>query len=177
MEDTTIEWGQQRTIFSFTDTECIHHFCFRQQHLKHLSDLLWPRLQLHLEGTATRIICQNKYVCTYKTGFSILLYQLAQLVCIRPNMEKVFGLWLAHLSSIISTFCVAFYWMSLPYLSNPNLFLDRIPYYASLVRTKSEMAIDKVWGFIDGKLRKTCRPTHFQNAAYSGHKRFHGLKF
>ena len=92
-------------------------------------------------------------------------------------MEKVFGLRLAHISSIISTFREAFYRMSLPYLSNPNLFLDRIPYYASLVRNKSDMAIDKVWGFIDGTLRKTCRPTYFQKAAYSGHKRCHGLKF
>jgi hypothetical protein len=34
-----------------------------------------------------------------------------------------------------------------------------------------------VWGFIDGTLRKTCRPTYFQKRTYSGHKRCHGLKF
>jgi nuclease HARBI1 len=34
-----------------------------------------------------------------------------------------------------------------------------------------------VWGFIDGTLRHTCRPTYFQKQMYSGHKRTHGLKF
>ena len=34
-----------------------------------------------------------------------------------------------------------------------------------------------VWGFIDGTLRKTFRPSHFQKLVYSGHKRCHGIKF
>lgn len=33
------------------------------------------------------------------------------------------------------------------------------------------------WGFIDGTIRPICRPTYWQRVAYSGHKRFHGIKF
>jgi len=34
-----------------------------------------------------------------------------------------------------------------------------------------------LWGFIDGTARKICRPSRGQEAAYSGHKRFHALKY
>ncbi|GMF15344.1 unnamed protein product [Phytophthora fragariaefolia] len=32
-------------------------------------------------------------------------------------------------------------------------------------------------GFIDGTVRRICRPTRFQRQAYSGHKKIHGIKF
>ncbi|GAU94737.1 hypothetical protein RvY_06460 [Ramazzottius varieornatus] len=32
-------------------------------------------------------------------------------------------------------------------------------------------------GFIDGTMRPTCRPSRSQKAAFSGHKRQHGIKF
>jgi nuclease HARBI1 len=34
-----------------------------------------------------------------------------------------------------------------------------------------------VWGFIDGTLRRSCRPGEEQRVYYSGHKRNHGIKF
>jgi nuclease HARBI1 len=34
-----------------------------------------------------------------------------------------------------------------------------------------------VFAFIDGALRKICQPKYYQKAAYSGHKRCHGIKF
>ena len=34
-----------------------------------------------------------------------------------------------------------------------------------------------VWGFIDCTIRRICRPSMWQRAAYSGHKKFHALKF
>lgn len=36
---------------------------------------------------------------------------------------------------------------------------------------------DCIWGFIDGTLNATCRPTRDQVEFYSGHKRNHGYKF
>ena len=36
--------------------------------------------------------------------------------------------------------------------------------------------VDNDWGFIDGTIRKTYRPSYFQRHAHSGHKRCHGLK-
>lgn len=37
--------------------------------------------------------------------------------------------------------------------------------------------LDGVWGFIDCTIRAICRPSKWQRAAYSGHKKFHALKF
>lgn len=37
--------------------------------------------------------------------------------------------------------------------------------------------IDKCIGFIDGRVRRICRPTKFQRVVYSGHKRVHCIKF
>jgi hypothetical protein len=52
-----------------------------------------------------------------------------------------------------------------------------MPYYAELISQKAGNAVQNVWGFIDGTLRRTCRPSRFQKLAYSGHKRCHGIKF
>ena len=37
--------------------------------------------------------------------------------------------------------------------------------------------LTRVWGFIDCTIRRICRPSMWQRAAYSGHKKFHALKF
>ena len=175
--DTTIDWHQERCIDDFTDNECIHNFRFRSHHLKQLFDLLWPRMQRYLIGNVLRVQCFNRYVCKFETGMLILLYRLSRPRRLCPDMEKTFGLRISHLSNIINTFSEALYKTALPYLTTPSLFTPRLEYYASLVYTKSEHAINNVWGFIDGTLRKTCRPNRFQKAAYSGHKRAHGIKF
>jgi hypothetical protein len=92
-------------------------------------------------------------------------------------MERFFGIRKSKLSSIIQAFTSALYEVANQYLNNPQLFSDRWPLLADLVRQKSNGAVHGVWGFIDGTLRKTCRPSQFQRLAYSGHKRCHGIKF
>jgi len=37
--------------------------------------------------------------------------------------------------------------------------------------------LEGLWGFIDGTAREICRPSRGQEAAYSGHKRYHALKY
>jgi len=69
------------------------------------------------------------------------------------------------------------YHVAVPYFNQPNLFHDRMDYYANLITRKSCTAVRNVWGFIDGTIRKTCCPSRFQKLAYSGHKRCHGVKF
>ena len=44
------------------------------------------------------------------------------------------------------------------------------------VRTRGG-AIRNCWGFIDGTPRPICRPTVDQENYYSGHKRFHCVKY
>lgn len=37
--------------------------------------------------------------------------------------------------------------------------------------------LNGVWGFIDCTIRAICRPSRWQRVAYSGHKKFHALKY
>ncbi|KLO09136.1 hypothetical protein SCHPADRAFT_834370 [Schizopora paradoxa] len=37
--------------------------------------------------------------------------------------------------------------------------------------------VETVWGFLDTTHRRTCRPSLYQQQAYNGHKKNHGLKF
>jgi DDE superfamily endonuclease len=57
-------------------------------------------------------------------------------------------------------------------LTNAGLFHHRFPVYAEKIA-----AVINVWGFIDGTLKKIFRPLYFRKAAYSRHKRCHGIKF
>jgi hypothetical protein len=56
-------------------------------------------------------------------------------------------------------------------LSCPNLTA-----YAAAIHQKGSL-LDSVWGFIDCTIRQICRPSRFQREAYSGHKKYHALKF
>ena len=75
----------------------------------------------------------------------------------------------SRISAIISTFIDAFYKLALKFLSDPSIFKDRFELYARLIHEKSGVHGIDVWGFIDGTLQKTCRPSRFQKLPYSGH--------
>lgn len=53
---------------------------------------------------------------------------------------------------------------------------ERLERYADAVY-QAGAPIRTIWGFIDCTLRHICKPGLFQRAAYSGHKRYHALKF
>jgi hypothetical protein len=175
--DATIDWHCQKVVEDFSEIFCQSNFCFRPMHLRLLFDLLWPRMRPLLHGQQTRIVTQHGYVCKYETGMLILFYRMSFPRRLSPDMEQVFCMRKSALSSIISTFREVLHTVSLPYLSTPGLFFNRFDYYGSLIDAKTNGAITTVWAFIDGTLRRTCRPTYCQKAAYSGHKRCHGIKF
>ena len=52
-----------------------------------------------------------------------------------------------------------------------------MPYYSELIKKKTGNAIDTLWGFIDGTIRKTARPIHNQRTVYTRFKKCHGIKF
>ncbi len=70
----------------------------------------------------------------------------------------------------------AMYTLAVQYLDDPIIFLHRMPRYADIINQKCGL-VTTVWGFIDGTLRQTCRPSYHQKVMYSGHKRAHGMKF
>jgi hypothetical protein len=132
---------------------------------------------MHLNGNYEQIVCGNRYTIPFESGLLILLYRLSRPNRIRPDMEAFFGMRKSKLSSIVLAFTSALYEVANQYLSNPHIFSQRWAFLADLVRVKSNGAVHGVWGFIDGTLRRTCKPSRFQRLAYSGHKRCHGIKF
>ena len=174
IQDSTIKFGLTMHIADFNESQCVLHFRFRKQHLMELATALWPRLVL--KGTYDCITCENRYKCPFETALLILLFRLTRPRRLRPEMEEMFGMRKSHLSAILCTIVDAMYTLAIKYLRDPLLFKDRMPLYAQTIFDKNGI-LKNLWGFVDGTLRKTIRPTYFQKQAYSGHKRCHGLKF
>ena len=92
-------------------------------------------------------------------------------------MEKIFGIWRSHLSAIIQMFSEALYKVAMPYLNNPSIWHNRMPYLAELIQNKTNGVAANIWGFIDGTIHKTTRPIYHQRVVYTWFKKCHGLKF
>jgi len=172
-----VEWGQRKQIDDLSHQQCILYFRFRKHHLQDMADLLWPKLAPYLDGTKDSVSVGNRYSVPYETGLLLVLFRFHRPTRIRPEMEEFFGMRKSHISKTLQTFVDALYSCALPYLSDPSIHAARIPYYARLISEKTDGVVDQVWGFIDGTLRKTSRPSYFQKLLYSGHKRAHGIKF
>jgi hypothetical protein len=62
-------------------------------------------------------------------------------------------------------------------LNDLSRYAALFPKWANAIATKRGAYSGDVALFIDGTIRRMCRPTHNQKAVYSGHKRIHGLKY
>ena len=175
-ETAGVEWGKSRMCADIPESEGVLHFRFRKEHLTELVDKLWVRMEPFLIGTREKVICTRRYTIPYETGMLLLIFRLAHMTRVHPEMEVYFGLRRCHIGAVLDTFSDAFCSLSMTYLSNPLLLSARFPLYAASVHQKCGL-LDCIWGFIDGTVRRTCRPTYFQQRTYSGHKRHHGLKF
>lgn len=57
---------------------------------------------------------------------------------------------------------------------HPSLTYPRLKQYA---RQLDAQGTERIWGFIDGTLRPTCRPIRNQQKLYTGYKKCHGFKY
>jgi nuclease HARBI1 len=175
-ESQAITFGRRLLIADFDDATCVNNFHFRKAHLQYLSDLLWPRLAPHLNGQKDSIEVKNRYKIPFETGLLLVLYRLSRPHTIYFDIEAFFGMRKSHISAVVQTFVDSLYLFAFRFLNNPAIYKPRMPDYAAMIKTKIGI-VDNVWGFIDGTLRKICRPTYHQRLLYSGHKRTHGIKF
>ena len=113
----------------------------------------------------------------YETGFIALLFWYTRPRQLSPDMEHIFGLKRSKLSTIIQTFSTALYNVSLPYLSDPSIWHQRMLYYGQLIKKKTGQVIDSLWGFIDGMIQKTAHPLYNQKTIYTKWKKCHRIKF
>ena len=145
--------------------------------LQHIFAVLWPKMRLHLECHFESIRCAYRYTVCYKTGFLVLLYRYSRPSRLSPDMEHIFGMRRLKLSAIIQTFSLALCHVSMPYLSDPSIWHQQMPYYSQLIKNKIGNIIDTLWGFIDGMIRKTTHPLYNQQTVYTKFKKCHGIKF
>jgi len=180
VEDESIPWEDPPLLITnISENDAQLYFRYRKDHLQRIADKLWPRVSTFFsdDSTRMRVKCHNRNVSPYETGILMMLFRFSRPVRIRPEMERYFHTRKTKMSNILKTFYKAFYLLALPYLTRPEIWMSRLQLYADLVYDKSNGAVSNVWGFIDGTLRKTCRPYLYQESAYSGHKRCHGIKF
>lgn len=176
VESDLITFGRRPIISDFDDASCISNFRFRNADLQRLADLLWVRLGANFDGTKEHIVVANRYKVPFETGLLLVLYRFSHPHTIHFEMEAFFGMRKSHISAAIGTFVSVLYNFAYRFLNNPAIFKPRMPVYAALIKAKIGI-VNNVWGFIDGTLRKICRPTYHQRLLYSGHKRTHGIKF
>ena len=145
IHDPNIEWGCQRRLNDISTSECIDNCRMQRDNLHHMFSALWPKMRLHLDGHLESICCAYQYSVCYETGFIVLLYQYSRPRRFSPDMEHIFGMRRSNLSTIIQTFSTVLYNVSLPYLSDPSIWHQRMPYYAKLIQEKTGNVIDSLW--------------------------------
>ena len=177
IQDNAIIWGNIPTIQDLSESDCVSNCRMRKMSLQIFADKMWPKFSPILGNDKYRIQCKNQYTIHYESGLIILLYRYSLPRRLCPDMEKIFGIRKSRLSAIIQSFSEALYEISIPYLTNPTIWHHRMPYYSQLISNKTRGIANNIWGFIDGTIRKTCRPIYHQRVVYTRFKKCHGLKF
>ncbi|MDX1903259.1 MAG: transposase family protein [Thermonemataceae bacterium] len=178
IEDDNIVFGQTKTINNFTEHECLLYFRFLKDDLIEVANQLWPRLRIYLNSNdVRRIEVGNKYIAHYETCLCAYLFKMSHPCRLIGEVESFFGIRKSKLSQMIRFFGQALYELAIQYLSNPNIWHHKMPYYALVISNKINGMFDNIWGYIDGTVRKTCRPMHFQQVLYTRYKRCHAIKF
>lgn len=177
IHDPNVDFGQRKMIQDISESDGILYFRFRPAHLRIMADALWPRLSPFLGPDINRIVVRNRYTAPYETCLLVYLFKMARPVRLRPECERYFGMQKSHISAIIHTFGDALFELAQDYLFDPRIWHHRMEYYSRLISAKCHNLLGNIWGFIDGTIRKTCRPILYQQLLYTRYKRCHGIKF
>jgi len=177
LEDDEIEFGQRKQIADFNNSQCNDNFRWRKAELQTMADALWPRLLPFLGNDKQDLALKHGYHAPYETCLLIYLFRMSRPHRLRKEAEKEFGMRRSHISACVQTFSAALFQLSHQYLIDPRIWHSRMPYYAERVKTKCHGLMENIWGFVNGTIRRTCRPIHYQNLVYTRYKKCHGLKF
>ncbi|OWY97970.1 hypothetical protein PHMEG_00031380 [Phytophthora megakarya] len=158
-------------INSLSEKTCIDRFRFRK------ADLAYLLMVFHLPAFFIFSTDQGYRVSGIE-GLCITLERLSYPSRWKDQVEK-FGRSNSNLSSIFYYVCEHIGDRCSPLLRGDwNRVSSRLEDFASAISTKGS-ALNNLWGFIDGTVRKICRPGHSteQQAMYNGHKRSHAVKY
>ncbi|CAN7946698.1 unnamed protein product, partial [Ixodes hexagonus] len=95
-------------------------------------------------------------------------------------LELLFGRHVSVISSVVSTVMshIDYYFFHLlaDMTTHRWLTLPKLELFSEAVHATGA-PLKNCWGFIDGTARRICRPSLLQQEHFSGHKRFHVLKY
>ena len=178
IEDENIEFGITKKIGDFSNAECHMYFRMFKADLMIVSQQLWPRLSPFLNSIdENRIVTQNRYVAPFETCLCVYMFKMSHPCRLRFDTEKFFGMRKSKISELILFFGSALYKLACQYFDNPRIWYRHMARYARCIERKCNDLFPNIWGFIDGTLRKTCRPTVHQDLLYTRYKRCHALKY
>ncbi|KAK3810402.1 MAG: hypothetical protein J3R72DRAFT_357143, partial [Linnemannia gamsii] len=146
---------------------CVQQFRFRPRHLLQLCDLLLlPGFIKTKKGDCAPAI----------EALCLTLFRLSN-PCTLNRMQLIFQRDPAALSRIIrETICfLSARWADVLHWDVNRLTNAKLEEYCGAVGANA--AHRSVFGFIDGTVRKICRPSFAQRSMYNGHKCFHALKY
>lgn len=122
-------------------------------------------------------ICKNGIREDARTALAMLLRRLAYPGRIY-DFYFTFGWEPSRFSRVTNAVAHYIYlrWRHLLHFDNHRLHPGKLAEYAYVVQRKGA-ALHNCWGFVDGTLRRTARPSRNQRLLFNGWKRFHALKF
>ena len=163
-------WAYQPfNLDEMDDAECKTEFRFFKNDIYNLIDVL---------NIPQEFVMENNLHVSGEEGFSIFLKRFAY-PCRYSDMVPRFARAVPQLCMISNKVMWFIYnrWNHLltsfnqPWLSPANL-----DGYAGAIHQKGA-ALENCWGFVDGTIRRICRPGENQRILYNGHKRVNAIKF
>ena len=163
-------WDHERfDLDKMNDDECKAEFRFRKNDVYTLCEVLnFPEEVRCCTGFKVSGIC----------GLCVLLKRLAY-PCRYLDMIPRFGLSIPQLCMVTQTSLNLFHdnWRHLLRTFNQNwLTPANLQHYANVIH-EIGAPLTNCWGFVDGTVRRICRPGNNQRVLYNRHKKVHAIKF
>ena len=152
-----------------TDDECSAFFRFQKDDIYRLSEILL---------IPEKITCYNR---TKYDGIEALCVFLKRNAYPSRYVDLI-----PHFAQPIPKLCMQAHFIQnhiydnfghlLSNLDQPWLAPQKLEAFAAAISEKGS-PLTNCWGFVDGTVRATCRPSTNQGIIYNGHKRVHAIKF
>ena len=167
-------FGPRLDIQKLEDEQCQLFFRFKYDELLRLKDAL------HIQDTMR---APNGTKWSGLEGLCVLLRRLSYPNRLR-DLEVFFGRGVTDLGIIANFICLQichqFDRLLSDFANQPWFTAERLARYCAGIAEKCDIeGVEglQLWGFIDGTVRRCCRPIRHQNLLYNGYKKVHCLKF
>ena len=158
-------------IYNMTDEQCVRMCRFQRNDLSVLiTALRLPDFVVCASGTKSHI-SEALPIFLYRFATAARFYDMERDFCRREAQLKVI------FSTVCSLIIDRWGFLLTTDVRNPLFTRENLRRSARAIARKLGLSALSVFGFIDGKLFSTCRPSTGQESMYNGKDREHGLKY